>query len=100
MLSKYELGPLLLDRKLSYSTYYILYVICSTILYVQFMLSLCNSKVFFLLVSGGVTTIYMRALNNVESFCCERSAWIRGVATLPSPLSGHGAVTLPPASLM
>ncbi|PZC81741.1 hypothetical protein B5X24_HaOG212185 [Helicoverpa armigera] len=41
-----------------------------------------------------------RALNNVESYCCERGAWIRGVATLPSPLSGHGAVTLPPASLM
>ncbi|VVC92653.1 unnamed protein product [Leptidea sinapis] len=49
---------------------------------------------------GGVTTIYMRALSNVESFCCERAAWIRGVANLPSPLSGHGAVTLPPASLM
>ncbi|KAJ8722571.1 hypothetical protein PYW07_003751 [Mythimna separata] len=53
-----------------------------------------------LIIIGGVTTIYMRALNNVESFCCERGAWIRGVATLPSPLSGHGAVTLPPASLM
>ncbi|KAJ0180647.1 hypothetical protein K1T71_004051 [Dendrolimus kikuchii] len=53
-----------------------------------------------LIIIGGVTTIYMRALNNVESFCCERCAWIRGVATLPSPLSGHGAVTLPPASLM
>ncbi|CAB3242471.1 unnamed protein product [Arctia plantaginis] len=53
-----------------------------------------------LIIIGGVTTIYMRAINNVESFCCERGAWIRGVATLPSPLSGHGAVTLPPASLM
>ncbi|XP_052757570.1 uncharacterized protein LOC113517602 isoform X1 [Galleria mellonella] len=53
-----------------------------------------------LIILGGMTTIYMRALNNVESFCCERGAWIRGVATLPSPLSGHGAVTLPPASLM
>ncbi|KAM3963093.1 uncharacterized protein ACR2FA_002859 [Aphomia sociella] len=53
-----------------------------------------------LIIIGGMTTIYMRALNNVESFCCERGAWIRGVATLPSPLSGHGAVTLPPASLM
>ncbi|KAG7307534.1 hypothetical protein JYU34_007739 [Plutella xylostella] len=53
-----------------------------------------------LIVIGGVTTIYMRALNNVESYCCERGAWIRGVAALPSPLSGHGAVTLPPASLM
>ncbi|XP_068629664.1 uncharacterized protein [Battus philenor] len=53
-----------------------------------------------LIIIGGVTTIYMRALSNVESFCCERGAWIRGVATLPSPLSGHGAVTLPPASLM
>ncbi|XP_063892356.1 uncharacterized protein LOC110372548 isoform X1 [Helicoverpa armigera] len=53
-----------------------------------------------LIIIGGVTTIYMRALNNVESYCCERGAWIRGVATLPSPLSGHGAVTLPPASLM
>ncbi|CAK1545255.1 unnamed protein product [Leptosia nina] len=53
-----------------------------------------------LIIIGGVTTIYMRALSNVESFCCERDAWIRGVATLPSPLSGHGAVTLPPASLM
>ncbi|CAH0406392.1 unnamed protein product [Chilo suppressalis] len=53
-----------------------------------------------LIIIGGVTTIYMRALNNVESYCCERSAWIRGVATLPSPLSGHDAVTLPPACLM
>ncbi|XP_041976877.1 uncharacterized protein LOC121731508 isoform X2 [Aricia agestis] len=53
-----------------------------------------------LIIVGGVTTIYMRALNNVESFCFERRAWIRGVAILPSPLSGHGAVTLPPASLM
>ncbi|XP_026724594.1 uncharacterized protein LOC113491689 isoform X3 [Trichoplusia ni] len=53
-----------------------------------------------LIIIGGVTTIYMRALNNVESFCCERGAWIRGVSTLPTPLSGHGAVTLPPASLM
>ncbi|XP_045491629.1 uncharacterized protein LOC123691345 isoform X3 [Colias croceus] len=53
-----------------------------------------------LIIIGGVTTIYMRALSNVESFCCERRAWIRGVASLPSPLSGHGAVTLPPASLM
>ncbi|CAG4988814.1 unnamed protein product [Parnassius apollo] len=53
-----------------------------------------------LIIIGGVTTIYMRALSNVESFCCERGAWIRGVATLPLPLSGHGAVTLPPASLM
>ncbi|XP_075969781.1 uncharacterized protein LOC142972487 isoform X2 [Anticarsia gemmatalis] len=53
-----------------------------------------------LIIIGGVTTIYMRALNNVESFCCERGAWIRGVATLPTPMSGHGAVTLPPASLM
>ncbi|XP_059057175.1 uncharacterized protein LOC131850828 [Achroia grisella] len=53
-----------------------------------------------LIILGGMTTIYMRALNNVESFCCERGAWIRGVATLPSSLSGHGAITLPPASLM
>ncbi|XP_050345745.1 uncharacterized protein LOC126770390 [Nymphalis io] len=53
-----------------------------------------------LIIIGGVTTIYMRALSNVESFCCERGAWIRGVAMLPSPLSGHGSVTLPPASLM
>ncbi|XP_061712454.1 uncharacterized protein LOC133521482 isoform X1 [Cydia pomonella] len=53
-----------------------------------------------MIIIGGVTTIYMRALNNVESFCCEREAWIRGVASMPSPLSGHGAVTLPPASLM
>ncbi|XP_072944216.1 uncharacterized protein [Epargyreus clarus] len=53
-----------------------------------------------IIIIGGVTTIYMRALNNVESFCCERGAWIRGVAPLPAPLSGHSAVTLPPASLM
>lgn len=51
-------------------------------------------------ILGGVTTIYMRALSNVESYCCERGAWIRGVASLPTLLSGHGAVTLPPASLM
>ncbi|XP_060810818.1 uncharacterized protein LOC106137997 [Amyelois transitella] len=53
-----------------------------------------------LIIIGGMTTVYMRALSNVESYCCERGAWIRGVATLPSPLSGHGAVTLPPASFM
>ncbi|KAI8434788.1 hypothetical protein MSG28_003301 [Choristoneura fumiferana] len=67
------------------------------LLYTHPQLRVCDCDCEF---AGGVTTIYMRALNNVESFCCDRGAWIRGVASLPSPLSGHGAVTLPPASLM
>ncbi|XP_067005095.2 actin-binding protein IPP-like [Anabrus simplex] len=53
-----------------------------------------------LLIIGGVTTVYMRALSNVECFCCERGTWIRGVSNLPTTLSGHGSITLPPASLM
>lgn len=53
-----------------------------------------------ILMIGGVTTVYMRALSNVECYCVERCTWVRGVAGLPTTLSGHGAVTLPPASLM
>ncbi|XP_025837329.1 uncharacterized protein LOC108745208 isoform X2 [Agrilus planipennis] len=51
-------------------------------------------------VIGGVTTLYMRALSNIECYCSQRGMWIRGIACLPLPLSGHAAVTLPPASLM
>ncbi|KAJ8967804.1 hypothetical protein NQ317_013592 [Molorchus minor] len=44
-------------------------------------------------VTGGVTTIYRRALSSIE--CLDR-----GIACLPIGLSGHSAVTLPPASLL
>ncbi|CAH0554914.1 unnamed protein product [Brassicogethes aeneus] len=53
-----------------------------------------------LMVIGGVTTTYMRALSNTECFCCQRGAWVRGIACLPTALSGHAAVTLPPAMLL
>ncbi|XP_044754523.1 uncharacterized protein LOC123313627 [Coccinella septempunctata] len=52
------------------------------------------------LIIGGVTTIYMRALNNAECFCVQRGRWVRGVAPLPLPISGHASVTLPPAMLI
>lgn len=53
-----------------------------------------------ILVIGGVTTVYMRALSNTECYCCERYTWVRGISPLPTTLSGHSAVTLPPASLL
>nr|CAI5867220.1 unnamed protein product [Callosobruchus analis] len=53
-----------------------------------------------ILVIGGVTTTYSRALSNVECFCSQRETWVRGVACLPTPVSGHSVVTLPPASLL
>ncbi|KAK6637755.1 hypothetical protein RUM44_008177 [Polyplax serrata] len=53
-----------------------------------------------ILIIGGVTTAYLRALTDVECFCCERRTWVKGLSVLPVPLSGHGAVTLPPASLL
>ncbi|KAK9890633.1 hypothetical protein WA026_011993 [Henosepilachna vigintioctopunctata] len=52
------------------------------------------------MIIGGVTTIYMRALNNAECFCVRRGRWVRGVAPLQLPVSGHAAVTLPPAMLI
>lgn len=52
------------------------------------------------LIIGGVTTIYMRTLNNAECFCTQRGRWIRGVAHLPSPVSGHATISLPPAYLI
>ncbi|XP_064210726.1 uncharacterized protein LOC660622 isoform X1 [Tribolium castaneum] len=51
-------------------------------------------------IMGGVTTIYMRCLSNIECFCWKRGAWIRGIADLPVTLSGHAAITLPPAMLI
>ncbi|CAH2006207.1 unnamed protein product [Acanthoscelides obtectus] len=53
-----------------------------------------------ILVIGGVTTTYSRALSNVECFCSQRETWIRGVSCLPTPVSGHSVVTLPPSSLL
>nr|XP_023018605.1 uncharacterized protein LOC111507520 isoform X1 [Leptinotarsa decemlineata] len=53
-----------------------------------------------ILIVGGVTTIYGRALSNTECFCSQRETWVRGLACLPTPLSGHSVVTLPPASLL
>lgn len=53
-----------------------------------------------ILIIGGVTTAYLRALTDTECFCCERRTWVKGLANLPVPLSGHSAVTLPPASLI
>ncbi|XP_072393061.1 uncharacterized protein [Diabrotica undecimpunctata] len=53
-----------------------------------------------ILVVGGVTSIYGRALNNIECFCCQRETWVRGLGCLPAPLSGHSMITLPPASLI
>ncbi|XP_050512939.1 uncharacterized protein LOC126888626 [Diabrotica virgifera virgifera] len=53
-----------------------------------------------ILVVGGVTSIYGRALNNIECFCCQRETWVRGLGCLPAPLSGHSMITLPPASLL
>nr|XP_022918626.1 uncharacterized protein LOC111427625 isoform X3 [Onthophagus taurus] len=53
-----------------------------------------------ILIIGGVTTVYMRALSNTECYCTSRGTWVRGIACLPTTLSGHAAVTLPPAVLM
>ncbi|XP_018896726.2 uncharacterized protein [Bemisia tabaci] len=53
-----------------------------------------------ILILGGVTTTRMCALSNVESWCPQSSVWIGGFANLPGALSGHGSVTLPPASFV
>ncbi|CAG9862402.1 unnamed protein product [Phyllotreta striolata] len=53
-----------------------------------------------LLIIGGVTTAYGRALSNNECFCTQRETWVRGIACLPTPLAGHAVITLPPASLL
>lgn len=53
-----------------------------------------------ILILGGVTTTRMCALSNVESWCPQGSVWIGGFANLPGALSGHGSVTLPPASFV
>ncbi|XP_069703946.1 uncharacterized protein [Periplaneta americana] len=53
-----------------------------------------------ILIIGGVTTVQMCALNKVECFCCERQIWLRGVCNLPTSLSGHASITLPPVSLL
>lgn len=98
---KQSLPDYLQMEKRNIKLFYLMIILISVSLSLQ-VTKLKNKNYISILLwpTGGVTTIYMRALNNVESFCCERNAWIRGVATLPSPLSGHGAVTLPPASLM
>ncbi|PSN38305.1 hypothetical protein C0J52_19160 [Blattella germanica] len=53
-----------------------------------------------ILIIGGVTTVYMRALSNVECFCCQRGIWIKGISNLPTTLTGHGSIALPPSSLI
>ncbi|XP_049804476.1 uncharacterized protein LOC126247882 [Schistocerca nitens] len=53
-----------------------------------------------LLVVGGLTTVYVRALSSVEAFCCEAGARVRSVPDLPAAVAGHDIVTLPPAALM
>lgn len=53
-----------------------------------------------ILILGGVTTVYMRTLSNIECYCCDRSSWVRGLTPIPVPVSSHSSVTLPPASLM
>ncbi|XP_046596989.1 uncharacterized protein LOC124294665 [Neodiprion lecontei] len=53
-----------------------------------------------LLIIGGVTTVYMGTLKSVECYCCERANWIKGVASLPYAISGHGSVSLPPVNLL
>ncbi|KAK9732272.1 Kelch motif [Popillia japonica] len=42
-----------------------------------------------ILIIGGVTTVYMRALSNTECYCTSRGTWVRGIACLPTTLSGH-----------
>ncbi|KAJ8918581.1 hypothetical protein NQ315_013086 [Exocentrus adspersus] len=53
-----------------------------------------------ILIVGGVTTAYKRALSSTECFCSQRGTLVRGLACLPIGLSGHDSVTLPPASLL
>lgn len=53
-----------------------------------------------LLIIGGVTTVFMKTLNNVECYCCDIGKWMKGVSALPHPVSGHGTVCLPPANLL
>ncbi|XP_078044683.1 uncharacterized protein LOC144474074 [Augochlora pura] len=51
-----------------------------------------------LLIIGGVTTVFMKTLSNVECYCCDIGKWMKGVSALPQPVSGHGTVSLPPAN--
>ncbi|XP_076278255.1 uncharacterized protein LOC143208067 isoform X2 [Lasioglossum baleicum] len=53
-----------------------------------------------LLIIGGVTTVFLKTLNNVECYCCDIEKWMKGVSALPQPVSGHGTVSLPPANLL
>lgn len=48
-----------------------------------------------MVILGGTTTMSMRCVTTVESWCVNRGTWIRGIASLPAPLIGHSAVTLP-----
>lgn len=47
-----------------------------------------------------MTTAYMRALSVVECYCCDANKWVPGVAEIPTKLSGHASVSLPPASVL
>lgn len=66
--------------------------------------ALGNTYILFLgdqlLIIGGVTTMFMKTLNNVECYCCDIGKWMKGVSALPYPVSGHGTVSLPPANLL
>lgn len=53
-----------------------------------------------LLIIGGVTTAFMKTLNSVECYCYDLDKWMKGVASLPHAISGHGVVSLPPANLL
>ena len=48
------------------------------------------------LILGGVSSQDAAALDLVEQYNARTNQWVRGVARLPSPLSGLAAVTIPP----
>ncbi|KAK0078846.1 hypothetical protein PV325_002037 [Microctonus aethiopoides] len=52
-----------------------------------------------LLIIGGITTVYMKTLKCIERYCCKRTKWIEGVASLPYAVSGHDSVSLPPLNI-
>ncbi|XP_058791970.1 uncharacterized protein LOC131664688 [Phymastichus coffea] len=53
-----------------------------------------------LLVMGGVTTKYTKALKSVECYCFAQDNWTRGISSLPLAISGHGTVSLPLTNIL
>ncbi|KAF7988790.1 hypothetical protein HCN44_007100 [Aphidius gifuensis] len=50
-----------------------------------------------LMIIGGVTTVFMKTLETVECFSSDNDdTWIKNIASLPNPISGHDSVSLPP----